>query len=100
VILRQQQVYVGAHNFRLYTITSLDSVTVYVIDEHGTRDVVPRRRILDPNHYKLVYDPFTGFEACPRDTNGDGDCGRLYCSMCGPRARRRFDPDDIASAIR
>lgn len=23
-------------------------------------------------------------EACPQDTNGDGDCGRPLCPLCGP----------------
>src|ERR1043165_7163439 len=39
---------------------------------------------------------------CPRDTNGDGDCGRQLCPHCGPAAvpRRtcdRWAPLDNAS---
>lgn len=23
---------------------------------------------------------------CPRDTDGDGDCGRKYCPICGKKS--------------
>lgn len=27
---------------------------------------------------------------CPRDTNGDNDCGRLGCPVCGPGGLKQY----------
>jgi len=30
---------------------------------------------------------------CPNDTNGDGDCGRPMCPICGVNAPKKHDTD-------
>jgi hypothetical protein len=30
-------------------------------------------------------------DRCPRDTNGDGDCGQTLCPVCGPRISAKSD---------